>query len=194
MNDRVSEAYKTLGLAPGASDAELRAAHRRLVQLHHPDHNGGSQESEQRFEAVQEAYAEVLAARRAAPSAEPRQPPPRQAPPRQAPPRQAPPRPAQGPQPHVDLRIEELERELREAQAARERAQRAARQAAAANRPDRPRRPTDEELGYVTTDDSLSKIFADARDELSARLSDARDSPVGKRLSDLLDELDPRKH
>jgi curved DNA-binding protein CbpA len=37
--------YVTLGVARDAGDAELRAAYRRLVQLHHPDHNGGSVES-----------------------------------------------------------------------------------------------------------------------------------------------------
>ena len=51
--------YRTLGVAASATDAELRAAYRRLVQLHHPDHNGGSQESARRFEEVQEAYAEA---------------------------------------------------------------------------------------------------------------------------------------
>jgi len=39
-----------------------------------------------------------------------------------------------------------------------------ARAAAAA---DSPRRATDEELGYVTTDDSFTKIFDDAVSELS---------------------------
>ncbi|MGO9883725.1 MAG: J domain-containing protein, partial [Solirubrobacteraceae bacterium] len=54
-----SDPYATLGVSPGASDAELRAAYRRLVQLHHPDHNGGSAESALRFEEVQNAYARV---------------------------------------------------------------------------------------------------------------------------------------
>ncbi|MGZ4313442.1 MAG: hypothetical protein ACXVR1_15185, partial [Solirubrobacteraceae bacterium] len=50
-------------------------------------------------------------------------------------------------------------------------------------------RPSDEELGYVTTDDSLSKILDDAASELSERFSEARDSPAGHRVSDLIDEL-----
>ena len=83
-----------------------------------------------------------------------------------------------------------MEREVRDAHEARERAMRAAREAAAQANPER---PTDEELGYVKTDDSFSKIFADARSELSDRLADARDSPLGKRLADLLDELDGRR-
>jgi hypothetical protein len=35
------EAYKVLGLQPGASATEVRAAHRRLMKHHHPD-SGGS--------------------------------------------------------------------------------------------------------------------------------------------------------
>ena len=52
--------YQTLGVPPTATDAQLRAAYRRLVQLHHPDHNHNSPESTRRFEQVQEAYAQIL--------------------------------------------------------------------------------------------------------------------------------------
>ncbi len=34
------EAYRVLGLHPGATDDQIRAAHRRLMQEHHPDRGG----------------------------------------------------------------------------------------------------------------------------------------------------------
>jgi len=92
-----------------------------------------------------------------------------------------------------------LERQVREAHAARERAQQAAREAAReaavqaqATRAEQPR-PTDEELGYYKTDDSFSKLLADARSELAERigqeLDEAQTHPAVKRVSDLIDEL-----
>jgi curved DNA-binding protein CbpA len=139
------------------SDEELRAAYRRLVQLHHPDHNNGSLESARRFEEVQDAYAAITRERRRRPT----------------PPRSAPPPPPSTPD--VEQRLADLERELREkARAARERAQRAAREAATAAKG---KRASDEELGYIKTDDSLGKIVADGLDEFAdwLRRHDNRD-------------------
>ena len=35
-----AEAYQVLGLQPGATTEDIRAAHRRLMQAAHPDHGG----------------------------------------------------------------------------------------------------------------------------------------------------------
>lgn len=183
MAGRAHDPYEILGVGRSASDAELRAAYRRLVQLHHPDHNGGSAESARRFEEVQEAYAAAREQRLHAGSAPPRRP-------------SAGPRPSAGrppradTDPHLETRLADLERELNEANAARERARRAARDAARATSTKRDgRRASDEELGYVSTDDSFSKILSDAAAELSDRFSDTREHPVRKRVADLIDEL-----
>ncbi len=174
-----SDPYATLGIKPGASDAELRAAYRHQVQLHHPDHNGGSPESARRFEEVQDAYAQIRQLRAGRPATS-----------------------APSPDSSVDSRLAQMERELAKARAeqaarvrqaqqaardrlaARERAQRAAREATSGTE-----RPSDEELGYYKTDDSFGKILADAASELSDLAREAKDHHVGKRVSELIDEL-----
>jgi curved DNA-binding protein CbpA len=188
MSAPASDPYTVLGVDPSASDTELRAAYRRLVKQHHPDHNNGSEESERRFEAVQDAYARVRALRAGGESGT----------------RDTSGRGPAGPRASasargvddLDQRLAAMESELREARQARERAERARREAvraareaaaAARGRPgsaDARTRPTDEELGYYSTDDSVSKILADAREALADRFDD---------LADLLkgDEPDP---
>ena len=166
MARRAREPHEVLGVPRNASDEEVRSAYRRLAQLHHPDHNGGSLEAARRFEEVQDAYAEIVRRRRGSPGSQ-----------------------RATSQAHVDPDLErqlaDLERELRDAaSAARERARRAAREAAATYK-----RPTDEELGYIHTDDTFGKILADARHELSERLSEARRHAIGKTVSELIDEL-----
>ncbi len=139
------------------------------MQLHHPDHNNGSPESARRFEEVQDAYASIQRLRQSRPV-----------------PRKSPDPPPTSPD--VEQRLAEMERELLEkARLARERAQRAARQAASTA--SKPKRPSDEELGYIKTDDSLGKILADARKEFVERLDDAREEPLSHRVADLLDEF-----
>ncbi|MDQ6746199.1 MAG: hypothetical protein M3Z27_09345, partial [Actinomycetota bacterium] len=87
-------------------------------------------------------------------------------------------------------------RELGVARQARERAQRRAREAAAGARSggeqeqERERqRPSEEELGFVKTDDSFAKILDDAAGELAGRLSGARQHPAARRISDMIDEF-----
>jgi len=201
----MTDPYKVLGISHSASDAEIRAAYRRQVQLHHPDHNGGSPESTRQFEQVQEAYALIrklqqgtrtrtggrTSARRSSP------PPPRNQP----------------ADPGLDARLAELDRELKRQREAKQQAQRnaqriredALRQAREATRADRDG-PSDEDLGYVTTDDSFSAILDDAAAEWAKRLSEAKaeskrssetkpesqPEPVTERLADLLDGLGAR--
>lgn len=173
--------YKTLGVSRSADDAEVRAAYRRLVQLHHPDHNGGSAESARRFEEVQEAYAEVRRRRksggRATASGSRRTS------------TSGSTSAAPGDDSDIGSRLAAMESELR---AARDEAMRRARQAAARAQGER-ERPSDEELGYISTDDSFAKILSDAASGISDRVTAAekevRASPVTKRFADLIDEL-----
>jgi curved DNA-binding protein CbpA len=159
-----SDPYEVLGISPEASEDQLRDAYRRLVLAYHPDHNQGSEESARRFEEIQEAYTRIRGLRTRRPAAEP---------------------PPSPPDPALDHRLTDLEQQVRRAHAAREQARRTAAEAAA----NEPRRPSDEELGYVTTDDSFGKILADAEAELSQRLAGASEHPVGKRVGELIDEL-----
>jgi curved DNA-binding protein CbpA len=161
--------YKTLGVSRNASDQEVRKAYRRLVQQHHPDHNGGSQESARRFEEVQAAYTRIREERiHAGHGASP---------------------PPTGDESLAD-RLADMEQQVKRAAAARAQALKDAREAAAEALG---RRATDEELGYVTTDDNFGKILADARDEFLGRIDDIRKAPETKRTAqraaDLFDEL-----
>ncbi len=154
--------YKTLGVSPTASDSELRSAYRRLVALHHPDHNGGSAESTRRFEEVQDAYSRVRALRAGSrPTATANRADGGSGTARGSSPGGRQTKPSA---PELDAQLAEMERQLREAQAARARVMQDARVAAA---PESERRASDEELGYVKSDDSFSKIFDDAISELS---------------------------
>jgi curved DNA-binding protein CbpA len=161
----------------------LRASYRRQVKRHHPDHNNGSHESALRFAAIQEAYARVklLRASAAGPGAAS----------------------STGEADHsFDDRIAHMEQELRAARGQREKAMRDAEQArraartAAAEAGGDGDRPSDEELGYISTNDSFTKILDDFADQVSSRFSEVRDA-AGERpararphsVTDWLDEL-----
>src|SRR5919197_6286908 len=48
--------YETLGVQRGASEAEMKAAYRKLEMQHHPDRNPGDKDCEHRFKEINEAY------------------------------------------------------------------------------------------------------------------------------------------
>src|SRR4051794_29854469 len=100
--------YEVLGVSRTGSDAEVRSAYRKLVKLHHPDHNNGSEESEQRFEEVQDAYARIVELCKGGASSS-----------RTRRAGASPPPPPRRSDPDLDVRMADLERELREANAAK---------------------------------------------------------------------------
>jgi len=51
--------YKLLGLSRGASQDEIRKAHRKLAREYHPDANPGDRTADEHFKQIQQAY-EVL--------------------------------------------------------------------------------------------------------------------------------------
>ena len=192
----MQDPYSVLGVRRDAPDAEVRSAYRRQVKRHHPDHNNGSPESARRFEAVQEAYAEIqrlrggarAGTRASSGSRRPR----RLEPARGRAVGRAgaqPPRPPPPPRDNADIedRLVALEHQVQQARRARDRAQEAAREAARVAREaaesvraaaSSEARPSDEELGYIKTEDTIGKILSDARSTLSDQYGKVRQHPV----------------
>ena len=54
MQRGVPDPYRELGVQRGATEAQIKAAHRKLAKRHHPDAQGGDT---LRFLSIQEAYA-----------------------------------------------------------------------------------------------------------------------------------------
>lgn len=59
MSDHKRDYYETLGVAKSASEAEIKAAYRKLAMKYHPDRNPNDKTAEAKFKEVKEAY-EVL--------------------------------------------------------------------------------------------------------------------------------------
>lgn len=52
----MNDPYQVLGISPGASDDEIKAAYRKLAKKYHPDLNQGSQAAEARMREINQAY------------------------------------------------------------------------------------------------------------------------------------------
>ncbi|MDA0183280.1 DnaJ domain-containing protein [Solirubrobacter phytolaccae] len=156
--------YRVLEVSPGASAEELHDAYRRLVKLHHPDRNGGSEESARRFAEVQEAYEAVRAN-----------------------PRRAQSHTFSEAADSVKERMAKLERELREAQVARERARQAAREAAAGAAEEPAPVTTEDSFGKILGDirDELADRLAEGRKHPAAQR-------VSELIDDVVDRLERR--
>ena len=78
MNTDLGWAYDVLGVKPGVSDRELKAAHRDLAKVWHPDrflHDPRLQEkAQEKLKEINEAYEQLLTrnTRRPAPPPPPR--------------------------------------------------------------------------------------------------------------------------
>jgi len=53
----MTDHYSTLGVAESATDDEIKKAFRSLAMQHHPDRNPGDKAAEDKFKAINEAYA-----------------------------------------------------------------------------------------------------------------------------------------
>ena len=53
----MEDPYKILGVERDSTEAAIRAAYRKLAKRHHPDLNPGKPEAEERFKAINAAYA-----------------------------------------------------------------------------------------------------------------------------------------
>jgi hypothetical protein len=53
---RPKDYYQLLGITPGATTRQVKAAYRKLAKLHHPDANPGDPDAAARFREITEAY------------------------------------------------------------------------------------------------------------------------------------------
>ena len=58
----MTDYYKILGVSRTASQEEIKRKYREMAKKYHPDANGNSQESEERFKLISEAYSVLSSA------------------------------------------------------------------------------------------------------------------------------------
>ena len=65
FDGKVLDAYGVLGISSGASDDEVKKAHRKLASLYHPDRNSDREEwAKKKMQVVNEAYEEITKRRK----------------------------------------------------------------------------------------------------------------------------------
>ena len=57
---KTKDFYKTLHISESATEAEIKAAYRKLARTHHPDIAGATQENIQLFKDINEAYETLM--------------------------------------------------------------------------------------------------------------------------------------
>ena len=55
----IQDPYQVLGVSPGASDAEIKQAYRRLAKKYHPDRNPGDKVAAQKMQEINAAYEQI---------------------------------------------------------------------------------------------------------------------------------------
>ena len=63
MSTKITDPYQVLGIAPSASDDEVKRAYRELSRKYHPDtyvDNPLSDLAEEKFKEIQEAYQQIM--------------------------------------------------------------------------------------------------------------------------------------
>lgn len=60
----IKDPYEVLGVSPGASEDEIKAAYRKMAKKYHPDINSGSAEAEAKMKEINEAYSVLIKQKR----------------------------------------------------------------------------------------------------------------------------------
>jgi DnaJ-class molecular chaperone len=52
----MNDPFRTLGVEPGASEADIKKAYKKMAMEHHPDRHPNDKQAEERFKEISVAY------------------------------------------------------------------------------------------------------------------------------------------